>query len=119
MHDIYLTAKISNMDIIILFLFINLFLCLVPPPILSSAHPTSARFVQNIVFLLYIICFFYNALKKIIIYVILSLSLSFLFLSNLLISSYRHSYGILAIVSLLTGLFLPFLIYILEFYAYV
>lgn len=76
MRDIYLTAKISNMDIINLFLFINLFPFPFPPPISSSAHPISALLVQNILFLLHIICLSYTALKKIIIYVILSVCLS-------------------------------------------
>lgn len=44
------------------------------------------------------------------------MSLSLSFLSDLLINSYRHSNDILVIVFLPTGLFLSFLIYILESY---
>lgn len=61
MRDIYLIAKFSNMDIIILFLFINLSTSPFPPPSRIPFHPSFV--VQNIPFLLHINRPLYRAKK--------------------------------------------------------
>lgn len=66
MRDIYLIAKFSNMDIIILFLFINLSISPSPPSVPRSTLPLpNLRFiVQNIPFMLHINRPLYRAEKK-------------------------------------------------------
>lgn len=72
MRDIYLIAKFSNMDIIILFLFINLFTSPFPSRAsfhFSFAHPKIHFVFQNIPFLLQLIVPFIALRKRIIVYI--------------------------------------------------